>query len=170
MKEEMKLVEMCQVFAEQVIGESVSISAGWDEPFRCYVPTSEEDFELFEREVMVELKPAKQEIIKEHQRFERLTYGDVDYGLDYFTYSFLHELGHHMTLAWFAKDAPERDYQDFISKEGGSVAEYKSLPAEMAADLWSLRMFIPHNLKKVREFDREIQRLLEIIRRRHDRK
>ena len=158
MKKRDRLIKLCEDLAEELLCKPIYIADTSD--FYALVAQDEDEV----GEIGIRVAETSQSTIQEHLEFERLTYKDTDYGLDYFTYSFLHEIGHHMTLDWFQIGTAAESTQALRSSPDATLAAYKSLPHEVAADLWSLKVCIPQNLERIKKFDKKVRKLLTEIR------
>ena len=162
-KGEKKLLKLCKNFAEEVIGEEIYVFGEYSGNFMMSTPTTPEQELIYSRDLHLRYKKEGKKTMAEHRKIEQKYYYKIDYGLDYFTMAFLHEIGHFITTPWFNELALDQA-KEIRDLGGHDLESYKMLPHEMLADLWSLKMFIPNNWEKVRKLDEEIKRLLHKIR------
>lgn len=158
-----QLVKLCEKTARKIVKEEVDIIIA--DEFAALTPLEgeREDITLA---IYLDIVGEKKKVIKGHQLVENEVYFNPANGYSYFTQSFFHEVGHLKTLKFFKNDAVQDwndTFQDMYMKGAADLRNYKLLPHELLADVWSMFLYIPKNQKKVERFDRKVKKLLKKI-------
>ena len=165
-KLERKLASLCTEFASQALGEHVKVKIGED----FYAIVGAGDYPVEKRRIFVNPYRRYRKNEARHKEIEKKIYHDAEHTLGYFTSSLLHEVGHIATMRFFKADALDGFKEQFQLLEAECetdfdvMYEYKLTPQEMLADVWFLKLYLPHNYAKAAAFEKKAMKTVKKLR------
>lgn len=158
-----KLTKLCKKTAEKITGEEVEIVVG--DEFAALTPLEGEE-DLVNLTIYLDIVGEKKSVIKGHKIVEDEVYFNPANNFSFFTQAFFHEVGHLETMKFFKGEAVQEwvdEFSDQYNKGAADLRNYKLLPHELLADVWSMFLYIPKHRKSVEKFDRKVNKLLKKI-------
>lgn len=159
-----KLVKLCQKTAEQITKQYVEIIVA--DAFVANTPLEGECDCDSPLAIYIDIVGERKKVMQSHALVEKEVYFNPANQFSYFTQAFYHEVGHLQTMKVFNFDAVQ-EWTEFFehehSKGRADLRNYKLLPHELLADVWSMFYYIPRHRKRVEKFDRKVKKLLKKI-------
>lgn len=161
----LELVSLCEKTAAKIMKQHIDIIVA--DEFSAIAPFDEEGAEEYlDLGITIDIVGERKKVIRSHFIVESEVFLNPANNYSYFTQSFFHEIGHLKTMKYFNYEVTEgwnEEFEEKLAKGHADLRNYKAMPHELLADVWSLFQYIPKHKKQVKKFDKKVKKLLKKI-------